>query len=186
VVPVIALWLPILVAAVLVFLASFILHMVLPHHRSDFSAVPTEEAFRAAFGAMSLPPGEYFVPHVTGPADMKDPAYAAKMEEGPVLFMTVLPNGMMDMGKNLLGWFIYSLVVGVFAGLVAGSAVGPGAAYMEVFHFVLLVSFLSYTLALWQNTIWYKRAISTTLKSTFDGVVYSLLTAGAFGWLWPS
>ncbi|MFT5435288.1 MAG: hypothetical protein ACI9OJ_006005, partial [Myxococcota bacterium] len=91
-VPVIALWLPILVAAVLVFFASFILHMVLPHHRSDFSAVPTEEAFRTAFGAMSLPPGEYFVPHATGPSDMKDPAYAAKMEEGPVLFMTVLPN----------------------------------------------------------------------------------------------
>jgi len=31
----------------------------------------------------------------------------------------------------------------------------------------------------------YKRNWGTTLKSVFDGLVYALFTAGAFGWLWP-
>ena len=30
------------------------------------------------------------------------------------------------------------------------------------------------------------RRWSTTAKHTIDGLVYSLLTGGIFGWLWPS
>lgn len=181
-----ALWLPILLSAVLVFVASSIIHMVLPYHRSDFAAVPDEEGVRRALGSLAIPPGEYFVPHATGPGAMKDPTYQDRMRTGPVVFMTVLPNGLMGMGSNLLGWFVYCLVIGTFAALMAGSALGPGAHYHEVFHFAGLAAFGGYVLALWQNTIWYKRPASTTLKSTFDGIVYAALTAGTFGWLWPS
>jgi len=39
---------------------------------------------------------------------------------------------------------------------------------------------------LWQMSIWYRRSWSTTLKATLDGVIYGLLTGGAFGWLWPA
>ena len=42
----------------------------------------------------------------------------------------------------------------------------------------------AYALGQWQDTIWYGRSVSTTLKITFDGLVYALLTAGFFGWLW--
>ena len=38
-VPLAALWLPILVSGVVVFLASWIVHMLLPHHRSDFQSL---------------------------------------------------------------------------------------------------------------------------------------------------
>lgn len=41
-------------------------------------------------------------------------------------------------------------------------------------------------LALLQNSIWYKRKWSSTLKSMADGLVYALVTAGTFGWLWPA
>jgi hypothetical protein len=36
-----------------------------------------------------------------------------------------------------------------------------------------------------QGSIWAWRRWSTTLKGVFDGLVYALLTAGVFGWLWP-
>ena len=41
-------------------------------------------------------------------------------------------------------------------------------------------------LALWQDSIWYKKKWSTTVKNTIDGLIYGLLTGGTFGWLWPN
>ena len=90
------------------------------------------------------------------------------------------------MGTSLVQWFVYSVLVGVFAAYITGRILGPGAEYMSVFRFAGTTAFLCYAVALWQNSIWYKRAWSTTAKSTFDGLVYALVTAGAFGWLWPS
>jgi hypothetical protein len=50
---------------------------------------------------------------------------------------------------------------------------------------VATVAFVGYSLALWQNSIWYKRAWAITLRVTIDGLIYALLTAGTFSWLWP-
>ena len=46
-------------------------------------------------------------------------------------------------------------------------------------------AFMGYSLALLPESIWYKRRWSRTFKSMFDGLIYALLTAGVFGWLWP-
>lgn len=43
-----ALWMPILLSAVFVFVASSILHMVLPYHRSAFGKLPAEDEVRDA------------------------------------------------------------------------------------------------------------------------------------------
>lgn len=99
--------------------------------------------------------------------------------------MTVLKPGPPAMGASLVQWFLYCVAVGIFAAYVAGRALEPGAHYLAVFRFAGCTAFVGYAVALWQNSIWYKRAWSTTLKSTFDGLVYALLTAGTFGWLWP-
>jgi hypothetical protein len=88
---------------------------------------------------------------------MKSPEFAEKCTKGPVAYMTVLPNGLPQMGASLGQWFGYSLLVGLFAGYVASRALGPGAHYLEVFRFVGTVAFLGYGLALMQNSIWYKR-----------------------------
>ena len=90
------------------------------------------------------------------------------------------------MGGQLGQWFLYSVVVGVFAAYIAGHALGPGAHYLAVFRFVGATAFMCYTVAGWQASIWYKRAWSTTLKNTLDGLVYACFTAGIFGWLWPA
>jgi hypothetical protein len=180
-----ALWLPILLSALLVWVASAIIHMVLPVHRSDHRKFPSEDAVMEALRKFNIPPGDYLVPCAGGPKDFKDPAFVAKLTKGPVMFATVMPSGPPSMAPQLVLWFLYCGVVGIFAAYIAGRALGLGAPYLEVFRFAGTTAFLGYALALWQNTIWYKRNWVVTLKSTIDGLVYALLTAGVFGWLWP-
>jgi len=116
---------------------------------------------------------------------MKSPAFIEKMNKGPVMVFTVMPNGVFAMGQSLVLWFLYSVVVAVFAAYVTAHALPVGAPYLQVFRFVGVVAFVGYALALWQMSIWYHRSWVTTIKSTIDGLIYGLLMAGAFGWLWP-
>jgi len=179
------LWLPIVVGAVFVFIASSIIHMAPLWHKKDYPAVPNEEGLRAAVGPLAIPPGEYMVPRAASHADMKNPEFLKKLDEGPVLILTVLRNERPGMAQPLILWFIYCLVVSCFAACTAGYALQRGTEYDEVFCFVACVAFSGYVLALWQMSIWYKRSWAHTLKATLDGLIYALLTAGTFGWLWP-
>ncbi len=180
-----ALWLPILVAAVVVFIASSISHMVLPWHQSDYSALPDEEGVRAAMRQTKIPPGDYLVPHCTSRKDSGSDAMLKKYGEGPVGMLTIFPNGPMEMGKSLVSWFLFSIAVGVFAAYLAGHMLTPGAHYLGVFRVVGTVSFLGYAGAAPVASIWRGQRWWTTIKSMIDGLVYACLTAGVFGWLWP-
>jgi hypothetical protein len=184
-VPLLSLWPPILVSAVLVFIASSVIHMVLAYHRSDYRQVPSETEVMEALRKFGIPPGDYIVPHPGGPEGMNSPAFKEKIMRGPVLVATVMKNGQRDMGAQLTQWFIYCLVVGVLAAYVTSRAVGPGTEYLVVFRFAGCTAFIAYGVALWQNSIWYKRAWWTTFKSNIDALIYGLLTGGTFGWLWP-
>jgi len=180
-----ALWLPILLSAVLVFFVSSLVHMVLPWHKTDYSRVPSEDALMDALRPMAIPPGDYMVPRPANMEELRSPAFAEKARRGPVIVMTVMPNGMMSMTRNLVLWFVYIVVVSYIAAYVASRALGPGAPYLSVFRFAGTTAFTGYAVALWQMSIWYRRAWSTTIKATVDGLIYALLTAGVFGWLWP-
>jgi hypothetical protein len=180
-----ALWLPILLSAIIVFVASTIIHMVLQWHKNDCPKLPNEDKFTEAVRPLAIPPGDYMVPRASSMADMKSAEFAEKLKKGPVLMMTVVPNGPFSMGSNLAQWFVYLLIVGVFSAYVAGRALPPHTPYLQVFRFAGVAAFLSYSVALWQMSIWYKRSWMTTFKSTIDGLIYALLTAGTFGWLWP-
>jgi hypothetical protein len=184
-VPLMSLWLPIVLAAVLVFVVSSILHMILPYHRTDWGRVPAEDDVMDALRRFKIPPGDYMLPCGGGPEAMRSTEFLDKMKRGPVALMTMMESGVPSMGKALAWWFVYSLVVGLFAGYVASRVLGPGTHYLQVFRVTGTVAFIGYALALWQNTIWYKRSVAATTKSTIDGLIYALLTAGCFGWLWP-
>ena len=90
-----------------------------------------------------------------------------------------------SMTRNLGLWFVYCAAVGFFAAYVAGRALPPGTNYLRVFQLIGATAFIGYSMALWQMSIWYSRAWINTIKSTIDGLIYALLTAGTFGWLWP-
>lgn len=185
-VPLMSMWLPILLAAVIVFVVSSIIHMFLRYHNTDFDAIPSESAVMDALGKFNIPPGDYVFPHAPSSGGMKSPEFAEKVKKGPVAFITVMKNGMPGMGGSLAMWFLYCVLVGIFAGYLSGRAMGPGAHYLEVFRFAGTTAFAGYGLALLQNSIWYKRKWSATLKSVFDALIYALMTGGTFGWLWPS
>ena len=185
-VPTMSLWAPILLSAVFVFLLSSVIHMVLGYHANDYGKLPSEDDAMAALRKLGIPPGRLLHSRApSGPKDMKNPEFLKKVELGPVGSLTILPPGGFAMGKRLVRWFIYSIVVGIVAAHVAGDVLAPGAPYRTVFHTVALVAFAGYALALWQSPIWKGTKWSTTLKATFDGLLYALLTAGTFGWLWP-
>ena len=179
-----SLWLPILLSSVFVFLASSLVHMMFRYHSNDFRKFPNEDAAAEALRKLNIPPGEYMLPHASNMKEMNSPEFQEKVKKGPGAILTIWPGGRPSMVTNLTQWFLYSIVVGIFAAYVAGRALGPGAHYLAVFRFVGVTAFVSYTLAGWQASIWYKRSWVTTLKNTFDGLLYALLTAGTFGWLW--
>jgi hypothetical protein len=180
-----AMWVPILLSSVIVFVASSIIHMASPWHKGDYPRVPDEDRVIAALRPLAIPPGDYVVPRPATREDMRSPEFADKMNKGPVLVLTVMPNGPISMGKNMTLWFVYLVVVSVFSGYIAGRALPVGAAYRAVFRFVGAAAFLGYSAALWQMSIWYRRGWTLTFKATVDGLLYALLTAGVFGWLWP-
>jgi hypothetical protein len=181
-----ALWLPILLSAVVVFVLSSIIHMVLSWwHASDYPKMEQEAKFMDAVRPLAILPGDYMVPRAGNMEEMRKPEFLEKMKQGPVVMMTVLPSGPPAMGKPLAQWFLYCLVVSAFAGYIAGRTLPPGTDYMKVFHIVSVTALIGYSLALWQFSIWYRRAWLTTIKATVDGVIYALFTAGVFGWLWP-
>jgi hypothetical protein len=179
-----ALWLPILVSAVLVFVASSVIHMASPWHKTDFPKMANEDQVLAALRPLGIPPGDYFVPRPQTRDDLRSPAFQEKVKQGPVVLMTVMPGGI-SMGRNMVMWFVYCAVIGFFAAYIAGRALAPGTPYLQVFRFAGATAFIGYAAALWQLSIWYRRAWLTTIKSTVDGLIYALLTAGTFGWLWP-
>lgn len=184
-VPLLALWLPILLAAVIVFVASSLMHMVLPYHRSDYRGLPHEGDVMEAMRKAGVRPGDYMMPYCSSMSALKEPATVEKFTKGPVGMLTIMRSGPPTMGPQLAQWFVYCVVVGVFAAYIAGRALQPGAHYLAVFRFAGATAFVGYSLALWQDSIWYKKAWSTTIKNTVDGLIYGLLTGGTFDWLWP-
>jgi len=180
-----ALWLPILLSAIAVLLASFLVWTTL--HRSDYTALPDEDAALNALKPQKLKPGLYNIPNVSGGwADLKKPEILKKFEEGPIGFFTVLPNGLPSMGKNMGLSFAFYLVVGIFVAYLTSRTVVHGAEYLMVFRVAGTSAFLAYGMAVIPDAIWYGRPWKQVGKMLFDALLYGLLTAGMFGWLWPS
>jgi hypothetical protein len=172
--PIIQLWLPILVSAVVVFLVSSVLHMMFTYHNSDFKKLPAEDAVMDDLRKHNIPAGDYFLPYTTDNKERNSQEFKDKCKKGPAAVMTIFDHA------------VYSLIVGVFAAYIAGHALAPGAHYLAAFRFAGATAFVGYSLALMQQSIWYKKSWGATLKSMFDGLIYALLTGGVFGWLWPA
>ncbi len=179
------LWLPILVSAVGVFVASSIVHMVLKFwHTPDYRGLSNEDEVGAVIRDGNPAPGMYMLPHCRM-EDMKKPEVREKFERGPVSFMILRPNGVPNMGKSLVQWFVFSLIVSLFAGYIAGISLGPDASGIHVLRTVWTVAFMSYGLAALPLGIWWGQPWRSVAKGVIDGAIYSLVAAVIFVWLWP-
>jgi len=184
-VPLTALWLPILLSAVIVFFGSSLLHMVLRYHRTDFRQVPQEPTVLSSLREGRISPGMYMFPYAPGPSEQKKPEVQEKFRQGPVGILTIIPSGPLNMGRYLGMWFAYCLLVSFFVAYVTGRTLPPGTSYLQVFRVAGTVGFMIYGLSYIANFIWSGWPASTTLKHMLDGLIYGLLTGGTFGWLWP-
>ncbi len=180
-----ALWLPILLSAILVFFVSFLVHMVLRYHASDYNPLPNEDAVRAAIRAGNPPPRQYIVPYCSNPKHMASPEMQKKYAEGPVGVLNLKAPGSPSMTPMLVQWFVYVLVVSLCVAYVAGHTIPAGYDYMQVFGIVGALGFLAYAGAIIPGAIWMGKPWSVATKEVFDGLLYGLVTAGTFGWLWP-
>ena len=99
------LWLPILVSAAVVFVASFIAWTISPHHKGEWKPLPDEAAFLASVRDR-IPAGQYMFPHCD-PSQRKDPQAMERMKAGPHGVMIVWGRSPEQMGGKLLATFIY-------------------------------------------------------------------------------
>jgi hypothetical protein len=183
-VPLAALWLPILLSAVIVFVASSIMHMALKYHQSSYKQLPEEGKILDVLREAKLAPALYTFPYTTH-KDMKTPEVQERFKRGPVGMLTMYPSGPVNISKFMGMWFVFCLVVGVLVAYLAAHTVGVCAPYRHVFRVVGMAAFLGYGVGPLVNSIWKGQPWSMTMKEVVDGVVYGLLTAGTFGWLWP-
>lgn len=177
-----SLWLPILLSAVFVFVASSVMHMVLTYHKKDYSQLPNEGVLDAL---RSAPPGQYMFPWAGSMKEAGSAAMIEKQKRGPVGVLTLRNPGVIGMGAALTQWFLFSIVVGIFVAYVCTRTVAAGADYLGVFRLAGTVAFLGYAGNEVTRSIWGWQPWGTTVRNTLDGLVYALLTAGVFGWLWP-
>ena len=181
----VSLWIPIVLSAVVVFILSSLIHTVLRYHANDLRKLPDEDAVANALRQWNVPAGEYILPRPNSMKDMNTPEFQEKVKRGPGALLTVWGGGRPSMTASLIQWFLYCLVASIFAAYVSSRALPAGASNLSVFRFAGATAFCCYGFASWQDSIWYRRAWSTTLKSTFDALIYALFTAVMFGWLWP-
>jgi hypothetical protein len=179
------LWLPILLSGVFVFVASSIIHMVLKWHASDYNALSNEDEVRAAIRKGAPAPGQYVLPHCADMKDMGKPEMMRKYQDGPVALLTVNPNGPPAMGAALGKWFAFILLVAFMAAYLASRTLAPGTHYLQVFRVVGSVSFMAYGFGSIPYAIWMGKRPLSLAKDLADALVYALLSAGVFGWLWP-
>jgi hypothetical protein len=180
-----ALWIPILVSAVLVFVVSSVLHMMLTYHRTDYHTFSNEDEVRTAIRSGSPMPGQYLLLSAMGPNALKDPSIIEKFKQGPSGLVFLRKPGIPTMGPLLIQWFIYLLVVSFFAAYLASTVLAPGTPYLKVFQVVGTATFVAYAAARAQSGIWQGEPWPVVVKEMIDGLIYALVTAGIFGWLWP-
>ena len=180
-----SLWLAMLVSAVLVWIASSVVWMVLPWHKSDYKGLPDEEAARSAIGA-SVSPGQYTIPHAATKDAMKSDEWKGKVNEGPVAFITILPRGQLGMGKQLGLWFVFLIWIAGIVAYVLTRSLPAGVEYLKVFQIAGTVAWMGYGMASVADGIWFGRPWSNVFKTLLDAFIYACLTAGAFAWQFPT
>ena len=181
-----SLWIPVIVSAVFVFVASSILHMVLKYHRADYKPLPNEDAVREALGKGKPAPGLYFTPYCADMKQMGQPEMKAKFEKGPVAMIAVAPSGRPAMGKRLLLWFMFSVLVSFVTAYVARHTLHPGEDGMLVMRMTSTIAFAAYGLSNVSDSIWKGQPWGNTARGLLDGLIYAFLTGLAFRLFWPA
>lgn len=176
------LWMPTLVSSVVVFVASFLAWMVMPHHKKDWVQLPNEDEL---LPHLKIAPGQYMFPFCATGADMKSDAFQAKWNSGPWGTLCVFKSKA-NMGQNMVATFIFYVIVSAWVAFLASSARLAGAERLDIFQFCAFAAVAAYALGGIPNAIWFQKTFRSTLNDVIDGIVYGVITGGVFAWLWPA
>lgn len=177
-------WLPIIVSAVFVWIASFLIWMVSPIHRNEWLTLSDEKGFMGALIEIGAKPGQYMFPNAENGKRMKDPDFQELMKRGPMGHMTIWPSPP-NMGLFMFTSLILYMVVGLFIAYVAFHSLPPETPYLGRFRITGAMAVAIYCLGRLPNDIWFRTPGTSIARAMLDGVIYGLVTAGTFGWLWP-
>lgn len=181
-VPVLALWRPILLSALFIFVLSNILWMALPFwHAKDYKKLPNEaEALKALEGAAG---GQYVLPCVDWKTATEEEKAAC--QKGPMGFLILRAPGGFSFPGALAKYALYCVFMVAVCAYLSGLALKPGTHYTEVFRVVGTTGILAFAFGDIPHAIWYGKPGGVVLKTMVDGILNGLLMAGTFGWLWP-
>jgi hypothetical protein len=181
----IQLCLPIIAAAIAVFIASSLIHMVFKWHNSEYRPLPNEDEVRRVLGSANLTPGLYTTPHCTEMKDMQSEAMQQKFRDGPIALITMRAAGAPAMGKYLVQWFLLTVVIAALGAMLAMQAYGITGNAHQAGHFVGIFTMIVYGCGSVQESIWMGRPWSATLKNLLDAFIYGFVSALVFWQLWP-
>lgn len=179
------LWQPILLATLLCFMMSAIVWMFGPHHKKEFKGPPNTDGIMDLLRQGNVEAGAYMFPFGDRANKAEFEASMKKFAEGPAGLMYIFPKGKMNMGKMMGQQIVFFLLVNVMLAFI-GHRIGlDQRSYLHVFKTVGAIAFMTYAVGSAPESIWFGRPWKSYLLTGFDGVLYALVTAGTFGWLWP-
>ena len=179
------LWLVIVVAGLFCWVASALIHMLIKYHNADYKSLENEAEVSTVIRSLLPKPGLYTLPYCSDMKEMADEAMQEKFNIGPVAMISIMPNGMPQMGKLMLQQILFFIFGAFFIAYLASISIATGAEYMLVFRFVFVASFLTYGWAQVPYSIWMGQPWSNCLRYLIDAFIYAGVTAGVFAWLWP-
>lgn len=180
------LWLAILIAGLLCWVTSALIHMLLKYHNSDYKELPSEDVVASALKENSVAPALYTVPYCSDMKKMGEELMQKKFNDGPVAMITVMPNGMPPMGKLFVQQVLFFIFGSFLIGYLATLSIQGNTEFMAVFSHVFVASFLTYGWAQIPYSIWMGQPWSNCVRYLIDALIYAAVTAGTFAFLWPS
>lgn len=181
-----ALWLPILLSAVVVFVISCLVHMVLKWHASDYNGFANENDVRAAINAGKPTSGRYVIPFCKDMKEMGSADMQQKYREGPVGHIMLGATGMPSIGKFMSQWFVWVLVVSTVSAYLAARLCGLDHSHAHIAaKLVGAVTFIAHGFGTVTESIWGLRPWSSSIKYLLDAALYGLGAGLVILWLWP-
>lgn len=177
------LWLPIVVSGVAVFLMSALNWTALPTHKTEFSGFSNDEDVSAALRVSAKSPGRFVTPNLLGGAG-NTPEGKAKLERGPLAYVTIAGPGLPSMGQMMGLSLTSAIAISALVGYVAANSLAPDASYLHVFRITGTVTFMAYACGTLSESIWFARPWKSQMLNAFDSLLYAGITGGVFGWLW--
>lgn len=176
--------LPMLLATVAIFFASFLSWMVLQLHRHDWRKLAKEDEFLQAVRGLDIAPGNYMFPGCDKPEDAKTEEHQKKWAAGPCGIVTFYgPVNMgANMGRNLGMTFLYFLVVNFCLAYLATQGVQRGADFMTVFRFVSTAGLMTFLAAIVPHSIWFGCRI---VGHVIESIAFAAISGAIFAAMWP-